>query len=49
MWRIAYEETNLVSRRRGTLPVIQSAPHAGTEAHAGAPTPTGAKPVCPRF
>jgi N-formylglutamate amidohydrolase len=30
MWTIKYEEVNLVSRRRGTLPVILSCPHAGS-------------------
>ena len=49
MWRIAYEETNLVSRRRGTLPVILSCPHDGKEAPAGVPKRTGSNPDCPPF
>src|SRR6266498_5894255 len=30
MWTIMYEEANLVSRQRGTLPVILSCPHGGS-------------------
>ena len=29
MWTITYEETNLVSRHRGTMPVILTCPHGG--------------------
>jgi N-formylglutamate amidohydrolase len=51
MWTIAYEETNLVSRHRGTLPVILSCPHDGEESPAGVPTrtPAGSPPGCPPF
>src|SRR5262245_8775590 len=31
MWTIRYEKANLVSRHRGTLPVILSCPHGGDE------------------
>ena len=35
MWAITYEETNLVSRHQGTLPVILSCPHDGNESPVG--------------
>jgi len=47
MWTITYEEANLVSRHRGTLPVILSCPHEGEEQPAGVPERTGSVPGCP--
>jgi N-formylglutamate amidohydrolase len=49
MWTIAYEKANLVSRHRGTLPVILSGPHDGKEAPPGVPKRTGSNPDCPPF
>jgi len=49
MWTITYEETNLVSRHRGTLPVILTCPHDGKESPAGVPERTGSAPGCPPF
>jgi N-formylglutamate amidohydrolase len=49
MWTITYEETNLVSRRRGTLPVILSCPHDGKKVPPGVPKRTGSNPDCPPF
>jgi N-formylglutamate amidohydrolase len=49
MWTIAYEKTNLVSRHRGTLPVILSCPHDGKEVPRGVPKRTGSNPDCPPF
>ena len=49
MWRITYEKSNLVSRRRGTLPVILSCPHDGKEVPRGVPKRTGSNPDCPPF
>jgi N-formylglutamate amidohydrolase len=49
MWTITYEEANLVSRHRGTLPVILSCPHGGAEQPAGVPERSGSVPGCPPF
>ena len=49
MWTIAFEKTNLVSRHRGTLPVILSCPHDGKESPTGVPERTGSAPNCPPF
>jgi N-formylglutamate amidohydrolase len=49
MWTLTYEKTNLVSRHRGTLPVILSCPHDGKEAPPGVPKRTGSNPDCPPF
>jgi hypothetical protein len=49
MWTLTYEKTNLVSRHRGTLPVILSCPHDGKEAPPGVPKRTGSNPNCPPF
>ena len=49
MWTIAYEEVNLVSRHRGTLPVILSCPHNGDRKPKGVPERTGSAPGCPPF
>ena len=49
MWVIRYEEKNLVSRHRGTLPVILSCPHDGKEVPRGVPKRTGSNPDCPPF
>jgi hypothetical protein len=49
MWTITYEKTNLVSRHRGTLPVILSCPHDGKEVPRGVSKRTGANPDCPPF
>ena len=43
MGTITYEETNLVSRHRGTMPVILTCPHGGDKQPPGVPNPrTGA-------
>ena len=47
MWTIEYEETNLVSRHRGTLPVILSCPHDGEDEPSGVPVREGSPPGCP--
>ena len=39
MGTITYEETNLVSRHRGTLPVILTCPHGGDKQPPGVPKP----------
>jgi N-formylglutamate amidohydrolase len=49
MWTIAYEKTNLVSRHRGTLPVILACAHDGKAAPRGVPKRTGTNPDCPPF
>jgi N-formylglutamate amidohydrolase len=49
MWTITYDEANLVSRHRGTLPVILSCPHEGAEQPAGVPERTGSVRGCPPF
>jgi N-formylglutamate amidohydrolase len=51
MWTITYEETNLVSRHQGTLPVILSCPHDGNESPSGVPERTGEgiPATCPPF
>src|SRR5581483_11124547 len=51
MWNITYEEVNLVSCHRGTLPVILGCPHDGEKIPAGVPrrTRTGSPPGCPPF
>src|SRR5262245_50069769 len=49
MWTITYEEVNLVSRHRGTLPVILSCPHGGDEQPEGVPderNETNPNPEC---
>lgn len=47
MWKITYEETNLVGRHRGTLPVILGCPHNGEKSPAGVPVRSGSDPGCP--
>jgi hypothetical protein len=47
MWTIPYEKTNLVSRHRGTLPVILSCPHEGEDEPLGVPVREGSPPGCP--
>ena len=37
MWTITYEETNLVSRHRGTMPAILTCPHGGDKQPPGVP------------
>lgn len=49
MWSITYEKTNLVSRHRGTLPVILSCPHDGKKVPPGVPKRTESNPDCPPF
>jgi N-formylglutamate amidohydrolase len=49
MWTITYEETNLVSRHRGTIPVILSCPHDGEERPPAVPKRSGSAPGCPPF
>ena len=39
MGTITYEETNLVSRHRGTMPVILTCPHGGDKQPPGVPNP----------
>jgi N-formylglutamate amidohydrolase len=39
MWTITYEETNLVSRHRGTIPAILTCPHGGDKQPPGVPNP----------
>jgi len=47
MWTITYEEANLVSQHRGTLPVILSCPHGGDEQPEGVfDERTGSNPDC---
>ncbi len=41
MWTITYAQTNLVSRHRGTLPVILGCSHGGGETPSGVPERTG--------
>jgi hypothetical protein len=41
MWTINYTETRLVSRHRGTLPVVLTAPHGGDKAPSEVPPRTG--------
>jgi N-formylglutamate amidohydrolase len=49
MWAIRYEENNLVSRHRGTLPVILSCPHDGKKVPPEVPKRTGSNSDCPPF
>ncbi len=49
MWAIRYEEANLVSRHRGTLPVIISCPHDGKKVPPEVPKRTGSNSDCPPF
>jgi N-formylglutamate amidohydrolase len=49
MWTITYETANLVSRHRGTLPVLLTCPHDGEESPPGVPERTGSAPDCPPF
>jgi len=49
MWIITYQEANMVSRHRGTLPVILSCPHEGEQQPVGVPERTGSVPGCPPF
>jgi N-formylglutamate amidohydrolase len=43
MWTVDYEETNLVSRHRGTMPAILTCPHGGDKQPPGVANPrTGA-------
>jgi N-formylglutamate amidohydrolase len=49
MRTIIYAETNLVSRHRGTLPVILGCSHGGEESPSGVPERTGSAPGCPPF
>jgi N-formylglutamate amidohydrolase len=52
MWTVTFEETNLVSRHQGTLPVILSCPHDGKESPTGVPderTGEGIPSDCPPF
>jgi N-formylglutamate amidohydrolase len=49
MRQIDYSTTRLVSRHRGTLPVLLSCPHDGGEVPAGVPKRTGPTPECPDF
>jgi N-formylglutamate amidohydrolase len=49
MWAIRYEENNLVSRHRGTLPVIISCPHDGKKVPPEVPKRTGSNSECPPF
>jgi N-formylglutamate amidohydrolase len=48
MWTIEYQETNLVSRHRGTLPVILTCPHNGLQKPEDVPERTGGPEDCPR-
>lgn len=41
MWQIGYDITQLVSRHRGTLPVILTCPHDGCESPPNVPERTG--------
>lgn len=47
MWIIDYETIALVSRHRGTLPVILSCPHEGEGEPSGVPVREGSSPGCP--
>jgi N-formylglutamate amidohydrolase len=49
MRQIEYSETRLVSRHRGTLPVLLTCPHDGEEVPPGVPKRTGPTPECPDF
>src|SRR5918994_3329529 len=49
MRQIEYSTTRLVSRHRGTLPVLLTCPHDGDEAPVGVPKRTGSPPGCPPF
>ena len=49
MWTIEYSVTRLVSRHRGTLPVLLTCPHDGEEEPEGVPARTGSTPGCPPF
>ncbi len=49
MWTIRYQEVNLVSRHRGTLPVIISCPHDGKKVPPEVPKRTGSNSECPPF
>jgi N-formylglutamate amidohydrolase len=51
MRQIEYSRTRLVSRHQGTLPVLLTCPHDGTEVPAGVPrrTRTGSPAGCPVF
>jgi len=48
MWSIPYSRAKLVSRHRGTLPVILTCPHDGTE-NPGVTERTGSASGCPPF
>jgi N-formylglutamate amidohydrolase len=48
MWTIEYQETNLVSRHGGTLPVILTCPHNGVQKPEDVPERTGGPEGCPR-
>ena len=47
MGRIEYSKTRLVSRHRGTLPVLLTCPHDGDEVPPGVPKRTVSPPGCP--
>jgi N-formylglutamate amidohydrolase len=49
MRQIEYSTTRLVSRHRGTLPVLLTCPHDGGEQPAGVLKRTGPTPECPDF
>ena len=49
MREIEYSTTRLVSRHRGTLPVLLTCPHDGDRVPAGVPKRTGSPPGCPPF
>jgi N-formylglutamate amidohydrolase len=49
MWQIECSVTRLVSRHRGTLPVLLTCPHDGEQQPEGVPERTGSIPGCPPF
>jgi N-formylglutamate amidohydrolase len=49
MRQIEYAKTRLVSRHRGTLPVLLTCPHDGDQRPPGVPKRTGPTPECPDF
>jgi N-formylglutamate amidohydrolase len=49
MWTIQYQETQLVSRHAGTLPVILTCPHGATARPPGVSQRTGSPAGCPPF
>jgi N-formylglutamate amidohydrolase len=49
MWTIEYEQTQMVSRHAGSLPVLLTCSHGGTAKPPGVSQRTGSTPDCPPF